>query len=86
MQDGTIDMEDKRQGRYLGFKEWLQRTFTDHNGIPSFKRQFALLVFLTLIGCILLNKDPDVIETLAWLSAGILGITGAEKFSKTPRQ
>lgn len=76
----------RRRRLVLRFMEWAQRTFTDHEGVPSFKRQFSLLVFALLAVCIFLDKDYDVIETLAWLSAGILGITGAEKFSKPPKQ
>lgn len=79
-------MERRNRKSVLRLMEWVQRSFTDHEGVPSFKRQFALSVFLLLVVCIFLDKDPDIIETLAWLSAGILGITGAEKFSKPPRK
>lgn len=74
--------EDKNIGRPMTFKEWIQRTFTDHEGIPSFKRQFALLVFIFIVVAVMFDKPTAIIESLGWLVGGILGITGVEKFSK----
>lgn len=72
----------KKISEPLTIKEWLQRTFTDHEGIPSFKRQLSLVIFLVMTLAVFANKPIEVIEVLAFLVGGVLGITGAEKFTK----
>lgn len=79
-------MEKKRKiSEPLTLKEWLQRTFSDHEGIPSFKRQLSLVIFLIMTLAVFSNKPVEVIEVLAFLVGGVLGITGAEKFSKNKK-
>lgn len=79
-------MEKKRKIlEPLTLKEWLQRTFSDHEGIPSFKRQLSLVIFLIMTLAVFSNKPVEVIEVLAFLVGGVLGITGAEKFSKNKK-
>ena len=79
-------MEKKRKIlEPLTLKEWLQRTFSDHEGIPSFKRQLSLVIFLIMTLAVFSNKPVEVIEILAFLVGGVLGITGAEKFSKNKK-
>lgn len=79
-------MEKKRKIlEPLTLKEWLQRTFSDHEGIPSFKRQLSLVIFLIMTLAVFSNKPIEVIEILAFLVGGVLGITGAEKFSKNKK-
>ena len=69
----------------LTLKEWVQRTFSDHEGIPSFKRQLSLVIFLIMTLAVFSNKPVEVIEVLAFLVGGVLGITGAEKFTKNKK-
>lgn len=79
-------MEKKRKiSEPLTLKEWVQRTFTDHEGIPSFKRQLSLVIFLIMTLAVFSNKPVEVIEVLAFLVGGVLGITGAEKFTKNKK-
>lgn len=79
-------MEKKRKiSEPLTLKEWVQRTFSDHEGIPSFKRQLSLVIFLIMTLAVFSNKPVEVIEVLAFLVGGVLGITGAEKFTKNKK-
>ncbi len=79
-------MEKKRKiSEPLTLKEWVQRTFADHEGIPSFKRQLSLVIFLIMTLAVFSNKPVEVIEVLAFLVGGVLGITGAEKFTKNKK-
>lgn len=75
-------MEEKKPGNPLTFLEWVQRTFTDHEGIPSFKRQLAFLAFILLVAAIFLKSPPEIIEVIVWLIVGLVGVTGVEKFTK----
>ena len=63
-------------------KNWIKGTFTDNNGMPSFKRQLSAV--LTAVFCIALfsNKAAIHLETIALLIGGVLSVTGIEKFSK----
>jgi hypothetical protein len=62
-------------------KSWIKGTFSDNGGIPSFKRQ--LVAFLTVVLCFtLFSEHSGHAETVAYLIAGILSITGVEKFTK----
>lgn len=80
-----MDVLDKKEVplKRLSFIEWLQLTFTDHDGIPSFKRQLVLLFFILLVFMIIIDSSPEVIEIIAWVIVGLSGVTGVEKFSKT---
>lgn len=63
-------------------KKWIVGTFSDGHNMPSFKRQLALLATIMLGVAIFKDYPSTTIDTLSFLIAGILGITGVEKFSK----
>ena len=63
-------------------KKWVKGTFSDHRGVPSFKRQLVFLLTLVFFVAIFSHQADATISTLAFLIGGILGITGVEKFSE----
>jgi len=60
---------------------WIKSTFSDNQGVPSFKRQLsAILAVVFVIAIFTANEQAG---TIAYLIGGVLGITGVEKFSTT---
>lgn len=76
-----MDKQGQENKTTLTFKEWVQRTFTDHEGMPSFKRQLAFMCFMLLILTIFIKSPVEVVELICWVMVGLVSVTGVEKFS-----
>lgn len=73
--------EKKSCSEPLTFMEWLQRTFTDQDGIPSFKRQLAFVCFILFVFLLLKGYPNETIEMVAWMVVGLAGVTSVEKLT-----
>jgi len=69
-------------------KTWLCGLFKDEKGTPSSKRFIGIVSGLTLCLCLFINLftehpvNETLIEAVALLSFGCLGLSSVDKFSK----
>lgn len=68
--------------------KWLGGLFKDENGSPSSKRFVGILCGVSLCYVLLAEKNPNasVIDAVALLAFGCLGLSSIDKFTATKKQ
>jgi hypothetical protein len=69
---------------------WFKELVNDEKGVPSSKRIIGIISGLTLCIALFINlfldfdADATLVQAVACLSFGCLGLASVDKFSKTP--
>ena len=62
-------------------KQWIKGTFSDAEGVPSFKRQAAFFLILNAVVMVYIGIGAGLIGIIAGLVTAILTNTTVEKWS-----